>query len=110
MSDLTPPPINTPPARRSSNEKILFWILWGIFALPLLIGLLMTLGSMGGILLIPCLIQLAILVVSILWLRSPDKPFSKVMWLLVGGSVLLYFILLGSCVVMLMGLSGANFH
>lgn len=100
MTEL-PPSTNSDKQLRDTGEHVVFWMLWVIFLLPALWLGLLALGGGFGFMLIPLLIQISILVVSLIWFLGAKQPFSKVMWLLVGGSVLLYFILFGSCVVMI---------
>lgn len=101
MSDLTPPS-KASSQGRDSSEKWVFWLLWTLFLLPALAyGVIVLAGSVFSVTTIPVLIQFAILGVSLAWFLKAERPFSQVMWLLVGGSVLLYFLLLGSCVVLI---------
>lgn len=97
---------------RTTVEKVIFWLLWIVLLLPaivLLIGIGGRLG-VGVLLLLPVVIQLGIHGISLKWFLDEGKSFSKSMLMLLGGTGVLYFLALGSCVVMLMSLSGANFH
>ena len=95
---------------RSTGQHITFWVFWVLLLIPAMFLLVMIAGSVGGILLLPVLAQLVIHIMAIKWFLDLGKPVSKAFLMLLGGTGLLYFLTLGSCVVMLMGLSGANFH
>lgn len=93
---------------RTTGQKVIFWLLWGILLVP---PILLILGAGADLILyVPLLIQLTIHGMALKWFLDTMKPFSKSMLMLLGGTGLLYFLALGSCVVLLMSLSGANFH
>lgn len=103
----TVPPKSEP---RTTVEKVIFWLLWIVLLLPAIVLLISIGGGLGVLLLLPVLIQLGIHGISLKWFLDEGKSFSKSMLMLLGGTGALYFLALGSCVVMLMSLSGANFH
>lgn len=94
---------------RTVGQKVIFWLLWGTLIIPAII-LLIGIGQLGLLLLLPVLIQFTVHGMALKWFLDTAKPFSKSMLMLLGGTGLLYFLALGSCVVLLMGLSGSNFH
>ncbi len=94
---------------RTVGQHVIFWLLWGILIIPAII-LLTGFGQLELWMLLPVLMQLVIHGISLQWFLDTAKPFSKSMLMLLGGTGLLYFLALGSCVVLLMGLSGSSFH
>ncbi|MFZ1386961.1 MAG: hypothetical protein WBP46_20520 [Thiolinea sp.] len=104
---------NNAPANyvRSTGQQIAFWILWILLLIPLITFLLMIVG--GGIdtlITLAVLLQMLIHGFALKWFLEPNKPFSKVMLMLLGGTGALYFLVLGSCAIMLFNLSGAGIH
>lgn len=110
MADNSVETVASPVEPRTVGQKVIFWLLWVILLTPVIILLVATLTDSMGILLLPALIQAAIHGVSLKWFLDTAKPFSKSMLMLLGGTGLMYFLALGSCVVILMSLSGSNFH
>lgn len=104
-------PTNTPTHYiRSTSDHVAFWVLWVLFLIPVIFLLMMTIGGGVSIILLPLLAQLAIHGIALKWFLDSSKPVSKSLLMLLGGTGALYFLILGGCVVMLMGLSGASFH
>lgn len=97
------------PEARTVGQNVIFWLLWGTLIIPAII-LLIGIGQFELWVLLPVLVQLTIHGISLQWFLDTAKPFSKSMLMLLGGTGLLYFLALGSCVVLLMGLSGSSFH
>ena len=98
---------SAPPSARTTGDHVLFWIIWipcALFTLVLLIG---GVSAAGLTLLIPMMIPLAILYFSLIHFLSSDKPFSKVMLLLLGGSLLFYFLVIGGCFLIVLGPSSS---
>lgn len=94
---------------RTVGQKVIFWLLWVVLLVPAIM-LLITVGEFGLLAFLPVLIQLAIHGVALKWFLDTAKPFSRSMLMLLGGTGLMYFLALGSCVVLLMSLSGSGFH
>lgn len=107
MSEHSPP--DSQAITRYTGQKILFWLLWVMLLIPALI-LMINAAELGSIVLLPVILQSIIHGFSLKWFLDADKPFSKSMLMLLGATGLMYFLIFGSCVVLLMGLSGANFR
>lgn len=96
-------PANLPKSYvRSTNDHIAFWILWGLLLLPVLFLLLMIVGGGFSIIALLPLAQLVIHGMALKWFLDMTKPMSKSLLMLLGGTGVLYFLGLGSCVIMLM--------
>lgn len=98
---------SAPPSARTTGEHALFWIIWIPFALFTLVLLIGGVSAAGLTLLIPMMIPVAILYFSLIHFLSSDKPFSKVMLLLLGGSLLFYFLVIGGCFLIVLGPSSS---
>lgn len=90
---------------RTQGQRAAFLFFWILFLVPLLA--LVVISDMAPGLLLMAVPQIILYVVSTKFYFNLKKPFSAVMWVLVGGILLYYFILLGGCIV---ALNNMSFH
>lgn len=97
-------------AVRSISQKIAFWLCWVVLLLPALyaIYLLFTTGREIFILFLLSGTQLFIHDASFRWFSDSNKPFSKVMLLLLGATGLVYFLVI-SCILIFIRLLMVGF-
>lgn len=85
---------------RSTSDQVAFWILWVLLLIPALALLVMTIGGGLSIVLVPLFVQLVIHGITLKWFLEMTKGMPRIMLMLLGGSILLYFLAFSGCVIM----------
>lgn len=85
---------------RSTSDQVVFWILWTLLLIPAIFLLMMIVGGGVSMVLLPFLVQVAIHGLALKWFLDANKPMSKSLLMLFGGTGLLYFLAFSGCAIM----------